>query len=465
MDGTVKRHWKKKDHYFNPTTRECIHPVLLVVVSMSRINKKVSPIASTTIMCAMHFLAATSRALQTSALTPTSWGRVNQVNRMLCGSMSTCRSLSLPQQELLFNEPLCLRARSQLFHSNSKHNSNESSLQENTTSGDTPSSFTVRQAYTSSLKQLQDHGVSEPDWSVAHLLSNALDLPWSDGFVQLQRSMENLSSNNKLSEKVLTQSQLLLYQSMVERRLQNEPLQYILGKWDFLDYEGLVIRAPLLCPRPETEELIELVRKDIQLLQQSSINDKSDNHQDAQPINVLDVGCGTGVIGISLADKNNSSNICAIDIEPIAVTTALENAEQILGPDFAERYSVVECSAGDYKTPNGDGFFDVIVSNPPYIPRDDMGTLSSDVIEYESDQALCGGDDGMDVIRIIIHKWALEWGKPLTSTCWMEVDPSHPALLQSWLDEEEQRKSLGVFLESTFQDMSGNDRFVKLAFR
>ena len=47
----------------------------------------------------------------------------------------------------------------------------------------------------------------------------------------------------------------------------------------------------------------------------------------------------------------------------------------------------------------------------------------------------------------------------------MEVDPSHPVLLQSWLDEEEQRKSLGVFLESTFQDMSGKDRFVKLAFR
>jgi len=91
-----------------------------------------------------------------------------------------------------------------------------------------------------------------------------------------------------------------------------------------------------------------------------------------------------------------------------------------------------------------------------------MSTLSRDVVEYESDQALCGGKDGMDVIRVIVQKWATEWGKKHDSVCWMEVDPTHPGLLHTWL---EQRQELGVFVESVHKDLSGRDRFVKLAFR
>jgi release factor glutamine methyltransferase len=316
---------------------------------------------------------------------------------------------------------------------------------------DNGAALTVRQIYSSSLEQMQNQGVSEPEWSAAHLLASAMELPWSNGFSQLQRDMES-GGNTDLTKQQLTFAQSERYQAMVNRRLNDEPLQYILGKWDFLDYEEIVVRPPLLCPRPETEELVELVRKDIQ---QHLLAGKQ------QQWNILDVGCGTGVIGIALADTIQHSRVVAIDIEPIAVATSLANAKLILGSNFAERYVALECGAADYE-PSTDHQFDVVVSNPPYIPRDDMSTLSRDVVDYESDRALCGGSDGMDVIRTIVCKWAKVWGNKPTSVCWMEVDPSHPSLLEAWLEED---LGLGVSLESTHQDMSGRDRFVKLSFR
>ena len=323
-------------------------------------------------------------------------------------------------------------------------------------------SMTVRKAWKLSMEQLQKNGISEPEWSVPHLLASALHMPWSNGFCQLQQAIrnENSSSSNKLADRILTPSELALYQSFIQRRLEHEPLQYILGKWDFLDYEELVVQTPLLCPRPETEELVELVRQDIQ--KQQKLNNEIHGHSSC---NILEIGCGTGVIGIALADKVKDSKVTAIDIEPAAIEISLENAKRVLGPDFGQRYSAVECSAQDFSLKDGT-CFDVVVSNPPYIPQADMEYLSRDVIEYESDQALCGGEDGMDVIRTIIEKWALEWGTKSPSMCWLEVDPTHPSLLDSWLDgEQEQKDVLGVKLEETHKDLSGRERFVKLTFR
>jgi release factor glutamine methyltransferase len=291
--------------------------------------------------------------------------------------------------------------------------------------------WTVDRVVTESIIQLQAQNVTEPESSVSQLLAASLQLSWKTGYREI--------SSRSLNSHTLQQYQAKEYADKLSRRLQHEPLQYILGQWDFLDYT-VKIRPPLLCPRPETEELVMRI-----------IQDTTES-----PIHILDVGCGTGVIGLALAEQLPDAFVQAIDIDPVAIETSLENAMIVLGnQDYANScYAATLCSAQDYQ---GNHKFDIVVSNPPYIPKADMVTLSRDVAEYESESALCGGDDGMDIVRVICQKlptWCHSSG-----ICWMEVDPTHPKLLKEWLDEN---PSLGVVFEESYQDMFGKDRFVKL---
>jgi release factor glutamine methyltransferase len=167
------------------------------------------------------------------------------------------------------------------------------------------------------------------------------------------------------------------------------------------------------------------------------------------------VGRGKGAIGISLAALFlETAQVVAIDVEPIAVSTSNENARAVLG-NTSNRYQAILCGAKDFM--NSSAPFDLIVSNPPYIPEHDMTTLSDDVVKYESIQALCGGVDGMDVIRDNICQ-SRHWSRP-GGVIWMEVDPTHPTQIRERLDSELSR---GVELDSVYQDLYGQDHFVNL---
>lgn len=302
-----------------------------------------------------------------------------------------------------------------------------------------------------SINTMRQKGTPEPEDSAIHLLAHAMGLPYETGFRQLRDILHtvpptaSVSTTTSLAKQLLSPTEQQRYKDLLARRMANEPIQYILGQWDFLEYT-FFIQPPLLCPRPETEELVLLVEAYA----------RQHNHPNIDtPLKVLDVGAGTGCIGISLAKRLDHVQVQAIDIEPVAIQVSQSNAKRVLGPDSETKYHVQLASALDYHpTISNVEYFDIIVSNPPYIPQRDMETLEPTVVQYESHDALCGGVDGMDVIRAILRN-LVSWGRS-GSICWMEVDPSQPPLIHREASEH------GVEYISTIQDLSGRDRFVQL---
>ena len=312
---------------------------------------------------------------------------------------------------------------------------------------------TVATVLKESLHRLQQSDVAEPVASATQLLATCLELPWETGYRDLLHIVDAKFTTSTLAQQRLTRTQLDHYHNLLERRLAHEPIQYLVGQWDFLEYT-LAVKPPLLCPRPETEELVQLVLAD---LQKTTKNNE---------IRVLDVGCGTGCIGIALVDQllkqSKQVHLTALDVEPIAVETSRQNAAKILD-SWQDHYEVHLCDAADYTVSIEQDRFHVVVSNPPYIPAADMGALEDTVAQYESQQALYGGStDGMHVIRTIVRKLS-SWCRP-GAICWMEVDPSHPHRLKEWLMEPNNDMLRVDFVESA-RDIFGRDRFVKLRVR
>lgn len=315
------------------------------------------------------------------------------------------------------------------------------------------------------IELLEENSAPEPTASACHLLSFALknEFSWEDnGFAQLLKIISSKSYDRILSEKELSLLEFEDFLAMLERRIAKEPLQYIIGQWDFHDCV-LKIRSPCLCPRPETEELVEYAGKDIQQM----INILR-IRGDTRNLRVLDVGCGTGAIGLSIAKMfPNDVEVFAIDVTEDAIELSRENSEFVLGKK-SNYHDPVLSSAAEYSNHNGgklgeilDFGYDLVVSNPPYIPLADMYTLDSDVIDFEDQRALCGGDDGLDVVRDILSRLP-EWcesklPRAFHPVCWMEVDDSHPILIEELAEDEENIK----FIQG-LKDFGGIDRFVKL---
>ncbi len=170
------------------------------------------------------------------------------------------------------------------------------------------------------------------------------------------------------------------YSELLERRFRGEPIQYITGEAEFY---GLPFRVTpdVLIPRPETEHLVETV---IELAAHFP-----------QP-RILDVGTGSGIIAVALAHTLTQARITATDLSGSALAVSHENAE---------RNSVshlIRFLEGDLLTPVADERFEIIVSNPPYVPEIDRATLAVEVRDYEPALALFAGEDGLDVCRRLI---------------------------------------------------------------
>lgn len=159
----------------------------------------------------------------------------------------------------------------------------------------------------------------------------------------------------------------------------NVPVQYIIGKSCFYGYD-FIVNKDVLIPRYETEELVENVLY------------RYDEYFKGQKIDVADIATGSGCIAISLAKEEENMKLVATDISKEALVVARKNALN-LGAD-------VTFLEGDMVEPLGDMKFDIIVSNPPYIPlKEDVMPLVKD---NEPNIALFGGDDGLKFYRIIL---------------------------------------------------------------
>jgi len=163
----------------------------------------------------------------------------------------------------------------------------------------------------------------------------------------------------------LDPAQLAALRTLVERRRAREPLQHILGHWGFRRLT-LGVDGRALVPRPETEVVVE---RCIALLAR------------VDAPRVLDVGTGSGAIALALADERPDAHIVGVEVSPPALALARENAERT---GLAERVELLE---GDVLG-TADGPFDLVVSNPPYIPEERLASLEPEVRDHDPREAL-----------------------------------------------------------------------------
>lgn len=177
---------------------------------------------------------------------------------------------------------------------------------------------------------------------------------------------------------VLDAEEARLYVEFIERRFAGEPIQYIFGETEFYGLPFEVTRDVLI-PRPETEHLVEHVL------------DLAGRF--AAP-RIADIGTGSGILAVTLAAHLPDARLTAIDLSAPALTIAEENAKR--------NRVAIRFLHGDLLCPVAGERFEIVVSNPPYVPSADLATLSVEVRDYEPALALFAGDDGLEVYRRLI---------------------------------------------------------------
>jgi len=228
---------------------------------------------------------------------------------------------------------------------------------------------TVLQAIQRSAEFLAKKGVDSPRLQAELLLAHLLKVPRMKLYLSFER--------------VLTAGEVDAFRRLITRRGQREPLQHIVGSTSFCGFE-IAVNRHVLVPRPETELLAE--RGWTFLNQLPAVQ--------SRPTTALDFGTGSGCLAIALACKCPAAEIWAVDVSPEALAMARENAARHGG---AARIRFLE----------GDGFavlppdarFDLILSNPPYIPSEEIASLQPEVRDHDPRGALDGGADGLDYGR------------------------------------------------------------------
>lgn len=234
-------------------------------------------------------------------------------------------------------------------------------------------------------------------------------------------------------EKILDQDIENAFEQCLNKRINGIPLQYIVGKQEFMGLD-FKVNENVLIPRADTEILIEKTLE--------SIKEKT------TPIHILDIGSGSGAIGISLAYYSPNAIVSCVDISSKALKVAKDNA---VTHSVHNRITFYE---GDLFSPVKERCFDMIVSNPPYIPDKTIEGLQVEVAQYEPWIALAGGADGLNFYRRII-KDAPHYLKE-NGQLYLEIGHDQAKDVTSLLISEKVYDGIEVI-----QDLGGHDRVVK----
>lgn len=235
-------------------------------------------------------------------------------------------------------------------------------------------------------------------------------------------------------EQVLPEDQLVRLREWTRRAGAGEPVQYILGEWEFCGHVFTVDKRALI-PRPETEVLVKTMLECRDLWTAGT----------GRPC-IVDIGTGTGCIAISLALAQPAAAYVAVDISPDALTLAVENAAR---HGLAKAIAFTGEDLADVLEP---GMVSAIVSNPPYISTTDYQQLPAHIREHEPRLALDGGREGLDVIATITEDAAIVLGSG--GWLFLEIGAAQAGRVCDLLGEQ------GFGELRVIKDFSGRDRVV-----
>lgn len=233
---------------------------------------------------------------------------------------------------------------------------------------------TVRDLILATSGYLEDKGVESARMEAERLLADVLGLARIELYFQFDRPVLG--------------PELDRYRDYVRRRGSGEPLQTILGETEFYSHV-FKVRPGVFIPRPETERLVELA---VELI-------SPPDHGLLAPV-AVEIGCGTGVIGVCLALDVPQLVVEAVDVNPAAVELTQDNAH---AAGVGARVHVHQGSRFDPLPTHLRGTVDLLVSNPPYIPTAEIAGLQTEVRDHDPHTALDGGADGLDFYRALAH--------------------------------------------------------------
>lgn len=224
----------------------------------------------------------------------------------------------------------------------------------------------VNEALKFGTEKLRDASVAEPERESSLLLRLALKRDSAFVYANPDYRLDAVES--------------IMFKAVVKRRSSREPFQYISGVQQFFGLE-FNVTPDVLIPRPETEILVE-----------AAINEL----KNVGAPQICEIGVGSGCISIAMLTNLPKATVIGADISESALKVAKTNA---LKHDVSERLNLVTSDLFSNVEEKG---FDMIVSNPPYVPAVDMSTLQEEVRSFEPEMALVGGTDGLDLVRRII---------------------------------------------------------------